>query len=258
MEDIKKKGITIVSRHADRWTYRPNAPKHDRIKENPLDEPLSEKGHNDSKRAGEIIADILVKIPGLSINSLNVYSSPLDRCVSTSIHYIDAIREKTGIFLPIRVDYKLTETISPMKVYDFNDKNKVMRIKSSKKPAIQNLPFISPLDEKLRFENIILRYPGHIDQSYKTRPKKNHLASREDTMRLAISWFKTLNPQENKMVVCHLDQFFGLYGYLKKDKVLERYEMDLFENDKGTNAFFVHDGNSIIYLGKLDDFHNCI
>lgn len=97
--------------------------KSKRYIENPWDSPLSELGIENAKK----MADRLMKYTDVT-KIKYFYSSPISRCVETTIHMINRIYEKTKHKIYIRIEYGLTRSL-PKNISIYNEKNRYEHIK---------------------------------------------------------------------------------------------------------------------------------
>lgn len=141
----------------DKWK------KSKRYKENYLDEPLTDKGIKESFQTGiNLLKLIDIK------NYDYIYSSPLERCMDTSVQIIDAIKKQTGKKLKIRIEYGLHETTRlDGKSYIIFDNTKIKQYF----PDIYynnslNKYITHVIDEKLYFKNLVKKYGKYIDENY--------------------------------------------------------------------------------------------
>lgn len=141
-----------------------------RYKKNYLDEPLTDKGIIESFQTGIN----LVKLINIK-NYDYIYSSPLERCMDTSIQIINAIKKQTGKELKIRIEYGLHETIRlDNKSYIIFDSDKIKQYY----PDIyynssQNKYIINIIDEELHFKNLIKKYGKYVDVNYNSFVSEN-------------------------------------------------------------------------------------
>jgi len=108
--------MIYIIRHSEKLNFKHNDEwkKSQRYKKNPFDVPISKDG---IKYAGECINDLLKDYDGAFSF---IYSSPLTRCIETSIIFQNYIKLKYGIVVPIRIEYGLTELeYNIMNAYNF-------------------------------------------------------------------------------------------------------------------------------------------
>lgn len=182
-----------------------------RYKENPFDEPLTDRGIQEAKQTG-------INLPKITdITKYNhIYCSPLTRCIETAINMIESIHKITGKRLKIRIEYAFNEipyilgkTIS---LFNFTG----LTIKETF--VIPNeIPMYKPIDDALKFANLLTKYGEHIDATYISSLSDDTLLTDQKT---TINNFinalnRIITSEDNIMMCCHGGEvYYLLYNYL--------------------------------------------
>jgi broad specificity phosphatase PhoE len=146
--------MLYLIRHSERLSQvnREKWEKMARYKINNKDDPITKNGKiiatktmTDMCNSGKITAE----------NIEYIYSSPLSRCIETSLIFQKVIKQLLSIDVLIRVEYALVEiTVNS----NFYIKKNVIHVDNT----------INYLDDKLELENIYQKYgPSHFDTKYK-------------------------------------------------------------------------------------------
>ena len=196
--------ITII-RHSERldFTNEKKWQKSKRFKQNSLDTPITKKG---DKIAINAINKILKK--GYK-NITYLYSSPLTRCIQTSLIIKKIIKKKLNIDLKIRVEYGLVEIDTHFTKFE----NNKFVVDSNK----------NYIDKELRLDNLIKKYGSHFDNDYKSiikYDKINFDKSITSGYNRVMKVFNKINQnvKNNNTIICtHGGCLFGIYSYLKKE-----------------------------------------
>ena len=195
--------ITII-RHSERLDHvnKKKWEKSKRFKQNSLDTPITKKG---DKIAINAINKILKK--GYK-NITYLYSSPLTRCIQTSLIIKKVIKKKLNIDLKIRIEYGLVEIEVPFTKFE---KDKFV--------VDSNINYI---DKELSINNLIKKYGNHFDKNYKSIIKydkinfdKSFVSGYNRIMKI----FKKINEyvKNNNTIICtHGGCLLGIYSYLNK------------------------------------------
>ena len=130
--------------HHEKWL------KNKRYIENSLDIPLTAHG----KKYIAVQAGLEIIKNQSKINKISyIYSSPMTRALETSLVIQKTIKDKTNIFIPIRIEYGLKET------HIINDyEHKVYDIKKQKFIFKPNKQFLFCLDKKLKAKYTYSKY----------------------------------------------------------------------------------------------------
>jgi len=139
--------------------------KSDRYQENKHDLPITTKGKKYLKKAvSEMIRE------DKDFDKIEyIYSSPMTRCVETSIEIQKNILKLTKKFVPIRIDYGLRE-LHPINYYDH------LKLKNGKIEYIVDFKKEIVLDKKLHLKNLLKKYNNKkliIDRNYKSQTSFN-------------------------------------------------------------------------------------
>jgi broad specificity phosphatase PhoE len=239
-----------VLRHGMRLTFEDkNAKKtHPRLIKNPKDDILSPNGHLGSDLAAEALIRQL-KITPQNASNWVIYSSPMTRCVETTIHLIDKIYEITGIKLKMHIDYALIERSQPPFDFDVSGKKTKLipldytfDVNKSKETFVKIKNWI---DDELKLKGLLKRFPTYIDASYKPLiPLSKHkfVASDNENIDMIISWFKSQilkSNDTNIIIVSHALNILGLYGYLNVNKYISFEKTFPMIGPWGVNTLFI-------------------
>lgn len=146
--------------------------KSERFKENPYDEPLSPNG---IKMAQTYLRNVFVTPKKFSF----IYSSPLTRCVETSLCFQKYILKKFNTLVPIRIEYGLSEIGHNMTNMNF------FRYKNDKIFLINKQ---LPIDKQLNQKSIYYKYgKKNFDMTYDSIISKETI----NTNKLEIQQFNT-------------------------------------------------------------------
>ncbi len=210
----------IYIRHGHRISYsdnkqeRENYKKTTRHKENPFDEPLTEKGRKEIKQT---VIKLLDKI---DINKYNyIYSSPMSRCLDTSQIIFDEIYKKTGKKLKIRIEYGLAESSRFYRLFIPNFSKESFTINYTGE-YYDGVIFDSVIDKELYFSNIIKRYQN-IDPNYISYTSDKEIFQHpDDVIHSLIGTVKRItNENENILIVGHgAGPYLHTHLYLTQEK----------------------------------------
>lgn len=239
-----------VLRHGMRLTFEDkNAKKtHPRLIKNPKDDILSQSGHLGSDLAAETLIKQL-QITSQNASKWVIYSSPMTRCVETTIHLIDKIKEKTGIALKMRLDYALVEPTTCAVDFDLSGKKtKIVPLDYAFEVNEREGTFRKYkqwIDDELKPKSISNRFPSYIDLSYKPLmafSKQKYVALEEENIDRIISWLKhqiLKSDDTNIIIVTHALNILGLYGYLSPAKYISFEKTFPMMGPWGVSSLFI-------------------
>jgi hypothetical protein len=197
--------------------------KSKRFRQNPLDVPLSINGVEICKdKIKNILGDIYIDINKLNNNLKDlqdnfgfIYSSPLTRCIQTSLEFQKYIESTYSIKIPIRIEYGLfpnffgeTDTLYFSNSIDNN--NILIKFVNNKLKIIKPVTYI---DDNLYFEKIIKKYgKKNFDLDYKPiysyeKINSQYILRPQDICSHRINTFiklsKLLNNNKINLIVTH-------------------------------------------------------
>lgn len=148
--------MTYFIRHSEKLDFPTDErwKKHPRFSVNPYDSPLSENGFT---LARKFISNLL---HNNTKKYRYIYSSPLTRCIETSLVFQRYILEKDGILVPIRIEYGLTEI-----GHNMCELNNLKLVNNKVIIADPNLP----IDKELHEKNIMKKFgKKNFDDKYQS------------------------------------------------------------------------------------------
>ncbi|NQY42574.1 MAG: histidine phosphatase family protein [Legionellales bacterium] len=232
----------VYVRHGHRIKYssdkkeKEEFKKSSRFKQNPFDEPLTNKGIDETiQTAKELVKKI-------DISKYNyIYSSPMTRCVHTAQLLSNEIFSSTGKKLQIRIEYGLTERLIMYGLFlptFTKDKLTINYIG----PFENDRFYDSPIDSLLYFDSLVKFYP-EIDTSYKSLISADIiLKTPHDAANMITSTIKKIvNEDENILIVGHGGgPYIYMHYYLTQEKGNLEKEMKIFmESGGGDSTNFV-------------------
>lgn len=213
---IIRHGIRLDSTEKEKWE------KTKRIKEHPCDTPLSEDGFKKAYQSGLELIKNSKAIQNKEVKY--IYSSPLTRCIQTSVEIIKAVKDKLNYDIKIIIFYNLGESTDFPPILKFKgDKLSFLnptnsdRIKFSKwstKDNGINWPN-KPIDFKLRPSSLKKKY----NYIVKTIGKdiKINLKFTDEVNRVAKA-IVNINKREkgSYIIVAHLGTSWLAYKYFNQ------------------------------------------
>lgn len=201
-----------------------------RYMDNYMDEPLTDKGLQDSFQVGKRLLQII------DIDNYKyIYSSPFEQCIMTSIQIINAINKETGKKLKIRIEYGLHKTLRlDNKSYITFDNGKM----KENYPDIyykksQNKYITSIIDDVLYFDNLIKKYGEYIDKSYVSfvsEKKYEKIPKSKQSISYLIDTLQNIIKNNKYIMIVSNGGYNYIYPYyyLTKNPFDERKYFDLF------------------------------
>ena len=202
-----------------------------RYKQNKHDTPLSKYGFKIAKKAAKKIYDKEDNIKDIKY----IYSSPMTRCIQTSVVLQDYIREKTGHLPLIRIEYALRE------IYTVSELNYVTLSRGLFKEEINKDTFFY-LDDQLRLPNLYKKFRYRFDTTYKPFMSFEDVSLKDKNYRSAynkiVKTYRHIekNDKHNKIISCHGGVLIPLHAYL----------MGKFENDSNFHDKFLDDNYCVL------------
>jgi hypothetical protein len=188
----------------------------ERYQENSLDEPLTRLGKKESYLTGVRLCDIL----DFETNDVCIYSSPMTRCIQTSIAIIEAIKRTTGKKLKLRIEYGLCERTSLfyLNCLSFSGTSIINNDDIDPNILINN----NTIDKKLMFDYLKNEYADYIDPTYKSYVSDTDINT-ERPIVAVIEFVETIkritNENNNSIVVCHnSNPYIYTHYYLTQEK----------------------------------------
>lgn len=181
--------------------------------ENKYDMPITKKG---KKYLVKAVEEMIRE--DKDFNKIDyIYSSPLERCIETSIEIQKNVKKKTKKFLPIKIDYGLRE-LHPINYYDH------LKLKDGKIKYIVDFKKEIILDKKLSIKNLIKKYGKRIDKNYKSQTSfhdaKYKSNDQVEGTNFALNAFKKIikNDKNNNYILCShsVSLQYGLVAYTYK------------------------------------------
>ncbi|NQY42561.1 MAG: histidine phosphatase family protein [Legionellales bacterium] len=231
----------IYVRHGHRISYSQNKKikedyrKTARHKENPFDEPLTQKGKEEIKQTA---IKLLEKI---DINKYDyIYSSPMTRCLDTSEIISNEIYKITGKKLKIRVEYGLAESSKYYRLFipTFSKEKLIINYPGD---YYDGIIYDSVMDKKLYFENLIKKYKN-IDKNYTsyTADRKIHKDANSVVGSLVGTIKRIVDENENILISGHgAGPYLHMHLYLTQEKYspVEQIKLSMSSGGAKTTSF---------------------
>ncbi|AYV85486.1 MAG: histidine phosphatase superfamily branch 1 [Satyrvirus sp.] len=252
-DNSNKKYVYI--RHGERPSQQKNQEIKDkwkeskRFKQNHLDEPLTEKGLEESYKTGVNL------LKHINIDNFDyIYSSPWTRCIQTSIQILKAIENETGKKLKIRVEYGLAE---PMLCYllfylpEINGDEIASDI--FPKYIVRNnaKEIVDLMDNKLHYSKLLKKYSNFLDQSHKPLFTENDVnnSNLKKEWQMQLSTARMISEQpKSSIVVSHANKYclyhqYYLLGINKLDPLEACKLMDGTDGPTSVNFVMIYQQN---------------
>jgi hypothetical protein len=240
-------------RHSERLDFAEEEKwkKSNRFKSNFFDTPLSENGF---KIANDKINKILMNINKEDLGI--IYSSPLTRCIETSLEFQKVIKNKYKILIPIKIEYGLT--------HDFNNQLYIF-FPSSKIKIINNkLEYIKDsskfIDKYLENNNIYKRYgKQNFDITYKSIVSIDSINNESSYINSINKKFSTILKISKKIdlnkfnILCTHGE---VISYTKSfiEKKWNRDNISQFSGKKNYCSFMkINKKNNELFIDKMSD-----
>ncbi len=231
----------VYVRHGHRISYsqnkkiKENYRKTTRHKENPFDEPLTQKGKEEIKQT---VIKLLEKI---DINKYDyIYSSPMTRCLDTSQIISNEIYKITGRKLKIRVEYGLAESSIYYRLFipNFSKENLTINYPGE---YYDGAIFDSVIDKKLYFENIIKRYKD-IDKNYISYTTDNKIhKDADDVVRSLVGTIKRITGENGNILISGhgAGPYLHTHLYLTQEKYspVKQIKLSISSSGSKTTSF---------------------
>jgi hypothetical protein len=163
--------FTFRHGHKFNTEYPSKWQKSRRCRENPFDPPLSSGGKENAQKLGREFVKLHKAKKINLLNTQYIYSSPMTRCITTSIEVIKIIKKELGHTLQIRLESKLLEGFKMEPVTKFSGGG--ISFSTPEYYTMNGKKYYSELDAKLSFNNLCNDYSRYIDAEYDrmTNPK---------------------------------------------------------------------------------------
>jgi len=203
-----------------------------RYKENKLDEPLTRRGKYESYLTG-------IELSKMKLRNIDyIYSSPMTRCIETSIAIIEAIKRTTGKILKIRIEYALCEreSLFSLNYLSFSENTIIAHERINPNIIIHN----NVIDKELLRDNLIYKYSEYVDSTYESFVKDIDI-NKERPIIALLNYInvieKITSENNNAMIVCHSgNPYVYLRYYLTKQRFNPSDLLDLYDKLDGKKS----------------------
>ena len=195
----------------------------ERFKVNHFDEPLTEKGLQESYETGKKLINHIQDPNTFAY----LYSSPYTRCIQTAIQIAKGFKEVSGKELKIRVEYGLAENINYGQGYlpkiDGGAISEDFFPSYFYKDILGNVKH-NPFDDHLSYESHKLNYPEHLDLHHQPlfglEDINNCNLKKEFQMQIQTAK-RIIDAPESGIVVSHgwMQSFYSQYVLLNRNHI---------------------------------------
>lgn len=249
----------LVGRHQHKLKTENNSKwkTHPRYKENRLDTPLSKKGMINAKREGIEVVRMHKKGIINLFDTKYIYTSPLQRCVTTALEIIKVIEKELKYKMLIRLEYQLSEGQVSCKIIRFEGLKAISVV--PKYEVINGKKYYTEIDKKLKITNLFKLYDPYIDKGYKTTTNHKIESGPENATRIIKCVNKIIN-QEKKFIIMigHASILYHTYNYFLQLKNVDGTR-SMFNGDQertGTLVGYEKKGDKYKIIYKPNNSYN--